>query len=512
MRKLVVGYNDLETTYPDLAKDWDYSRNPDKPSDYTYKSMHEAHWRCRICGYEWPKQIRDRVKEKYHLCPKCTAIKRGEERHKKELEKRGSITDPLLLKEWDYEKNEKGPEEYTPKSNDDVFWICSKCDYHYRAKISNRMRVPGKGCACCAGKVVVPGVNDLATKFPQLAAEWHPTKNGDLRPTDVSFGQAKKVWWLCPEGHEYPATINHRTSGSGTNCPKCNSGRQTSFAEQAVYFYVNKVYPDAINRYSDIFSNGMELDIYIPSIKLAIEYDGVAWHKEDKREREIRKYQICQKNGIRLLRLMEKPPENGVLLTADDSLSIEDGPMHEPAQLEKVIRYLLDKIDPVSNPWTRQKFILHSPVDINLERDEIEIRQYMTVLKSGSLVDKYPELAKEWHPTKNGLTTPNKVLPNSDKKYYWHCPVCGKDYKSSPSHRVSGTGCPECGKTKSAIKRGKSVIMIDPDTHEELRTFKTISEAARALGINSSNISTVCKGQRSRAGGFVWRYAESTVT
>ena len=243
----------------------------------------------------------------------------------------------------------------------------------------------------------------------------------------------------------------------------------------------------------------MEVDIYIPSIKLAIEYDGIAWHKEDKRDREIRKYRICQNNGIRLLRLMEKPPKNGILLTADDSISIEDGPMHEPEQLAKVIRFLLDKIDPVSNPWTRQKYIIHSPVDIDLQRDEVEIRQYMTILKSGSLADKYPELAKEWHPTKNGTITPNKVPPYSDVKRFWLCPVCGNEYEASPSHRVSGTGCRECGRIRSARKRGKQVLMIDPDTQEVLRTFETISEAGREVGINSSNITSVCKGKRPNA-------------
>ena len=46
-----------------------------------------------------------------------------------------------------------------------------------------------------------------------------------------------------------------------------------------------------------------ELDIYIPSIKLAIEYDGEAWHKNNTIKREERKYQLCKENGIKLIRL-----------------------------------------------------------------------------------------------------------------------------------------------------------------------------------------------------------------
>ena len=234
-RRLLVGFNDLETTYPNIAAEWDYRFNAGSPRDYTYRSMFKAHWKCSICGYEWEARIRDRVDSKYQLCPICTAAKRGEEKHRHALKERGGITDPFLLSEWDYTKNERSPEEYTPKSNEAVYWVCSKCGYHFRAKISNRAL--RKSCACCTGKVVVPGINDLATTHPQLAEEWHPTKNGDLRPSDVTYGIAARVWWICPEGHEYPATLLHRSSG--TNCPVCNSGRQTSFAEQAVYYYLS---------------------------------------------------------------------------------------------------------------------------------------------------------------------------------------------------------------------------------------------------------------------------------
>lgn len=320
----------------------------------------------------------------------------------------------------------------------------------------------------------------------------------------MTYGRATKVWWVCPEGHEYQATILHRSSG--TNCPICNSGRQTSFAEQAVYYYVKKVFPDAVSRYKEIFSNSMELDIYIPSIKLAIEYDGKAWHKAEKLDRERKKYQICQEHGIKLLRLKEKMSKEA-LFTADEFLSIE-GNMYEQNQLQQVIRLLLDKIDPESNMWTRRNpLAFHSKVDINLYRDGNKIRSYMTKLKTGSFAEKYPDLAKEWHPMKNEDVSPNKVKPHSDIVIWWTCPDCGNEYKASIGHRVDGTGCPKCGIIKSALKRSKQVVMVNPATQEE-KIFTSISEASRVLGINSSNISMVCKGQRPKAGGYIWKYLD----
>lgn len=348
------------------------------------------------------------------------------------------------------------------------------------------------------------GKNDLSTTHPQLAKEWHPTLNGDLKPTQVTYGSGKKVWWLCPENHEYQATVLHRSSG--TSCSVCNSGRQTSFAEQATYYYVKKIYPDAINKYTASFLGKLELDIFIPSIKLAIEYDGEAWHKADKVSRERKKYQICQENGIKLLRLREKPLDSDRFIQ-DYGLSI-DGNMYEHKQLANVIRMLIDKIDPESNFWTRKRSDrLHSTIDINLNRDELEIRQYMSRVNGLSLLDKYPKIAKEWHPTKNKVLTPDKVKPGSDIKAWWLCPDCNDSYWSAVSKRVSGTGCPKCGAKKSTAKRSKPVQMIDIETNEVINTFASISEASRKMKISIGNITAVCKGNgRKQAGGYFWRY------
>ena len=45
---------------------------------------------------------------------------------------------------------------------------------------------------------LVKGENDLATVNPVLAKEWHPTKNENLNPEDITSGSSKEVWWLCP--------------------------------------------------------------------------------------------------------------------------------------------------------------------------------------------------------------------------------------------------------------------------------------------------------------------------
>ena len=78
-------------------------------------------------------------------------------------------------------------------------------------------RAESLGIEFDTGHNLKPGVNDLATVSPKVAAEWHPTKNGDLKPTDVTAGSSKKVWWLCRRGHEWEAIIVARAK-RGSSC------------------------------------------------------------------------------------------------------------------------------------------------------------------------------------------------------------------------------------------------------------------------------------------------------
>lgn len=65
---------------------------------------------------------------------------------------------------------------------------------------------------------------NLLKKNPDLSREWHPTKNDDLRPQDVTPGTERKVWWICERGHEWEETVANRNHGRG--CPFCNGPRR----------------------------------------------------------------------------------------------------------------------------------------------------------------------------------------------------------------------------------------------------------------------------------------------
>ena len=134
------------------------------------------------------------------------------------------------------------PHNISYGSSKKAYWICFKDKKHKWFSAIGSRTGSNAGCPYCAGKFPVVGENDLASQKPRLASEWHPTKNGNLRPVDVTIGSNRKVWWLCPVcGYEWQATVEHRVNGR--NCSECNK-KGISFPELAIYYYLLLIYSD----------------------------------------------------------------------------------------------------------------------------------------------------------------------------------------------------------------------------------------------------------------------------
>ena len=128
---------------------------------------------------------------------------------------------PKIAAQWDEKRNgDASPFDVKPQSNRKFFWICpDAADHRWDAAPMNRVRSPG--CPFCRGRRVTVS-NSFLTGFPDLAKEWHPTKNGDLTPVDVYRNSTKKYWWQCSVDltHEWQATPRNRGL-KGTGCRFC---------------------------------------------------------------------------------------------------------------------------------------------------------------------------------------------------------------------------------------------------------------------------------------------------
>ena len=131
---------------------------------------------------------------------------------------------PDALQLWDYEKNSGiCPQDVSLHTKQKLWWKCHK-GHSWQSPV-NGVASNGTRCPYCAGYKAIPGETDLATLFPDVAAEWDYSKNGQLTPDSITPGSHEKIWWICAKGHSYPSAPYSRTREAGTGCPYC-AGRK----------------------------------------------------------------------------------------------------------------------------------------------------------------------------------------------------------------------------------------------------------------------------------------------
>ena len=216
--QVLPGFNDLQTLEPQISKEWHSAMNGSMtPSKFTRYSGSKVWWQClNDKTHFWDSRIVNRTLGNQG-CPICSChrVLQGSN----DL----ATLEPNISKEWHPSKNGNlKPSEIARNSNKKIWWQCLK-HHEHEWRTSVAMRSQGSGCPICSGRQVLKGFNDLATTHPDLAKEWHPTKNKNKQPTDVVAGSGEKVWWQCKKhyDHEWYAVINSRKTGA--NCPICSN-------------------------------------------------------------------------------------------------------------------------------------------------------------------------------------------------------------------------------------------------------------------------------------------------
>ncbi len=226
--KVLAGFNDMATTHPELAKEWHPTKNlPITPSDVIAGGHGKYWWICSL-GHSWLTTGKNR------LIPQGCGVCSNRQVHEgfNDL----ATTHPELAKEWHPTKNlPLTPKEISSGSPKKIWWTC---EYDHEWLTTPNSRSSGRGCPFCSNNKVLAGFNDMATTHPELAKEWHPTKNLPLTPKDVIAGTPLRLWWKCDSGHEWPATGNKRYMSRG--CPSCASFGFDSAKPGLLYLIENK--------------------------------------------------------------------------------------------------------------------------------------------------------------------------------------------------------------------------------------------------------------------------------
>lgn len=292
--KLLKGFNDITSTHPEKAKQFNNERNtPKKATDYLQTVYDTVWWKNPECEHEWQQPIRHRMQSP-NICSVCS----GETI----IAGINSLLDkkPYIQKYWNYNKNNAHPNSISPNSTTSIYLTC---ELGHTWKTKPKTVTPNLTCQICANKQVLPGINDLATTHPHLEKQWHPTLNLPLTPNQISAGTHTKIYWVCKKGHQWSAKSNDRTNYK-TGCPQCVP-RQKSQAEDEIHQWLTE--QQIKTHRHERKTIGTELDLYLPDYNIAIEYNGIYWHTEKFKPKNYHhdKWKACKNKGIQLIQIWE---------------------------------------------------------------------------------------------------------------------------------------------------------------------------------------------------------------
>lgn len=226
-KKVLKGFNDMATTHPALAAEFDRERNLGLDPEQLNAGTNLKLWWVCSRGHSYCVSGMKRVSQKTN-CPVCASvvILPG-------FNDMATLA-PQLIPHFHPTKNAPHtPQTLAYRTNKKLWWVC-EFGHEYEAKPGNRLQVGGLGCPVCSNHQVLVGFNDLATTRPDLLKSWHPTKNLPTTPQMVLSGTNKKFWWICPEGHEWYAYLSLRSRGR--DCPRCSKGGYDATKPGWLYF------------------------------------------------------------------------------------------------------------------------------------------------------------------------------------------------------------------------------------------------------------------------------------
>jgi glutaredoxin len=346
----------LIDSHPELALEWHQQRNNSPLEKADLKAI--AWWRCKKDPrHEWRQHPGIRIKSPG--CPYCTAQKYSL-----------SARFPDIAREWNEELNGFPASEIKGKSRESFWWKCQHHTSHiWKAIVNDRTGIKKAGCPFCNGERT-PVKNSIVENAPHLIKEWHPFRNPKLSPDQVSCGSQKKIWWqcLCKKEHEWQTTASKRAKGSA--CPFCkhkfvsDENRLTLLApEIAAEFHPTK--NQIIREKADTTYATTAYRFLSPS---------------DRKKRRTRRLYASDLAVYSKQKVWWKCQARGHEWQA--VVASRTGPGHNGC------------------PYCSN---------------------HLVIAEENSLQAKFPDAAKQWHPTYNKSRSPSQFTPKSERTVCWIC-------------------------------------------------------------------------------------------
>lgn len=426
--------------HPRILRLWDKGNKAD-PSKITIYSRIIFRFLCVDCGKSYPRSPK-MVTAGQIRCKECARIQATQKTVETRRHNMVSIMDnPILSKLWDYKHNKNlDPTTISQYAKKEYYWKCPICNTVWFAKPSSKRYACCEKCSKEKGvairiQQIIGREGSFGSEYPQWAEEWDYEGNNGITPFDVTPKSNNIYKFICRCGHHYscsPADRINRHAG----CSRCNKSAHTSFTEQMISFYLEKIEYTIPNYKTEI---GLELDAYLPNICAAVEYDG-PWHEnEETKKRDKRKDEYCKINKIRLLRIH----------ATDKCVQTREGSIIFFNPKTKNYQWLMDNICDFLG-------LSHIVTDITIDGPQILFRISSVPLKT-SFEAKMPLLLNYWDMEKNLPLRPHMIGYTSEHILHWHCPVCGYHFSQSPKYiSITKYHCPKCAKENQRLNISKA--------------------------------------------------------
>jgi len=449
----------------EVLREWDYEKNGDlRPENFLSGSNKKVWWRCRL-GHSWKTMIYDRTNGKN--CPYCAGIKVWPGYNDI------AATHPGIAAQWDYGKNGRlRPEQFSIGSHKKFWWKC-KYGHSWEAAIYSRKT---QGCAVCAGKAVVKGVNDLQTVKPSLAKEWDYGKNGNLRPKNVTAGSNKKAWWKCALGHSWETKIRTRAS-DGQNCPYCaNKKILPGFNDVAT------THPDIAAQWDHIKNGNLRPEQFSIGTNKKFWWKCKYGHSWEAMMYSRKSYGC----GVCAGKIVVKGINDLQTVNPDLAKEWDYGkngnlrPKDFAGGSAKKAWWLCGK----GHSWEAVISSRNAGAGCPFCNSRYVFPGF------NDLMTMAPELAAEWDYERNGKRRPENVMGTSNTYAWWKCRR-GHKWKALITNRRKGRGCPYCA-GRRVIVGETDLQTLRPDLCKEWDYEKNILKPTEVSANSGKKVYWIC--------------------
>lgn len=335
-----------------------------------------------------------------------------------------------ILSEWDVQLNAGiDINEVSYGSIKKYWWKCDK-GHKWQATPNSRTGKSKCGCAVCAGKFIVAGVNDLETEFPLIAEKWNYEKNYPLTPSQIAPKSNKKYWWKCNRGHEFES-VTFCLIENVDCCPYCSNNK------------VLKGYNDFATTNPELLKEWDYSRNTIDPTTITYGNNNKVWwicSKGHSFEAVVSSRAGKQKTSCPYCAHQKPIVGENDLATTNPGLLIEwdyeknaINPQDVFLKSNKKIWWLCNKGHSYAALISDRASGKGCPICANRK----------VLIGYNDLQTTNPKLALEWHPTRNGNLTPQDFTAGSDKKIWWQC-ARGHEWEAIISSRSVGRNCPHC--------------------------------------------------------------------